>query len=220
MMALLRKDIRVARWYLLAAVAVFLLFSAQLVRYETAFLWVGIALSSALTLLVPFLEWQLNGDRLLASLPVGRADIVRSRYVVAALAVAFSLVVWCAWGRLLLPLLEPGRSTTALWSTIEGQVTFALTAGLVLAVLLPLHFTLGLGRAVLVFSAVSVGVALAYLLATGAPASAADLIGSAAASLRARWGPVPTLVTGVAAFGAMFLGSAWLATRAYERREL
>ena len=47
-MALLRKDIRVARWYLLAAVAVFLLFSAQLVRYETAFLWVGIALSSAL----------------------------------------------------------------------------------------------------------------------------------------------------------------------------
>lgn len=220
MMALLRKDIGVARWDLPLAIVVFMLLSAQLVHYDAPYLVAGVGLACALTLLVPFFEWLRNGDRLLASLPVRRADIVGTRYVVAALAVAVALVAWGAWGRVLLPLVDPERSTAAPWATVEGQVTFALLAGLALAVLLPLHFALGLGRAVPAFVALLVGVGLVDALATGAPADPAAAVESALSAVGSRWGPIATIAVGAAAFAAMLAASAWLAVRAYERREL
>jgi hypothetical protein len=220
MMALLRKDIGVARWNLPLAVVVFMLLSAQLVRYDGPYLVAGAGLACALTLLAPFFEWMRNGDRLLASLPVRRTDIVAARYVVAALSVAIALVVWGAWGRLLLPLVDPGRSAPALWGTPEGQVAFVLVAWLALAVLLPLTFALGLGRAVVAFVAVWVSLALIYLLAAGTPGHPIRAVGSALTALNTAGGPIVTAAAGAAACAAMLAASAWLAVRAYERREL
>jgi len=220
MMALLRKEVGVARWYFPLAVVVFMVLSAQLVQYDVAYLGAGVGLAGALTLLVPYFEWMRDGDRLLASLPVRRADIVGARYAVAALAVGTALVAWGAWGRLLLPLVDPERAATALWGTVEGQLTFGLVAGLALAVLLPLHFALGLGRAGVAFAALSAGLALACLLAAGTPANPVRGVESALTGLRAAWGPAPMVAAGAAVFASLWLGSAWLATCAYRRREL
>jgi len=220
MMPLFRKEFRAAPWGAPVVVAVFLILSAQFVRFDTVYFWTGIAFAGGLTLFLPWLEWLLDGDRLLASLPVRRADLVRARYVIAVAAVGVALVVWWAWGRLLLPLVDPDRAMSSLWATVEGRLTFVCCAGLTLAVFLPFHFALGLTRGGTAFTAVAVGVALAGLLLTGAPGNPATGLESLITGLRARWGLLLTLAAVTAAIGTALVGSAWLATRAYERREL
>jgi hypothetical protein len=136
---------------------VFILASLQTVRVGDAYLLVGVALAAALALYVPAVEWFEESNPMLHSLPVSRGGVVVARYVVAVLAGGVAGVVWGATGRLLLPLLDAGRETPAMWLTVEGMLTFFVLVGLFFALLLPLHFRLGLGRGFVAFLALSLG---------------------------------------------------------------
>lgn len=220
MMPLLRKEIRVASWYALAVLAAFLLTGAQVVPYDAGFLWMGIGLAVGLTLLVPTIEWRLDTDRLIASLPVDRADVVRARYIVAIVAVPLALVVWTLWGRLWLPLLDPERNEPARWATFEGGLTFVLLAGLNLAALLPLHFALGLGRGATAFAAGWLGVGLVVTAATGAARDPVGAMAGAVGWLRGTVGSPWAVVVMLGGLGVVLALSAWVGTRAYARRDL
>ncbi|MEJ2187255.1 MAG: ABC-2 transporter permease [Gemmatimonadota bacterium] len=184
---LLRKDVAVFRPRDRAVVAlVFILGALQTVRYDPAYLWFGIMLAGALVAVVPVVEWRLDTDRMLSSLPVPRGTVVTARYLSAVLACAIAWVAWVAVGYLLAPLLDAGRTGPALWATLEGTMTYAVLSGLLVALFLPLYFRLGLGRAVLAFAfmapalylaAVGVARAVGFEPGPAAPGSIGTLAG-------------------------------------------
>lgn len=156
--ALLRKDaaVFILRDRLIFGV-VFLLAALQTALVDEAFLWLGVVFSASLALYVPALEWHQETDPMLSSLPVSRGVLVLARYVSAVVAGAVGGVAWTTAGRLLAPVLAPGRATSGIWVTMDGALTFILLFGLLLAFFLPLYFRLGLGWGSLVFMGTSVG---------------------------------------------------------------
>lgn len=166
---LLRKDVAVFRPRDRALVAlVWVLGALQTVRYDPAYLWFGVMLAGALAVMVPVVEWRLDAERMVGSLPVPRSTVVSARYVSAVLACAVAWIAWAVTGHLLAPLLLQGRAGPAVWATLEGALTFAVLCGVLLASFLPLYFRLGLGRAVLAFAALGVGLYLIAAVVAGA----------------------------------------------------
>jgi hypothetical protein len=176
-----------------------------------------VALAAALIVVVPVVEWDLDGDCLISSLPVRRSTIVGARYVAAALAGMVALVAWVGVGYLLTPLLDATRTTEPMWATFDGVVTFVAVVGGLTALFLPLHFRFGLGRGAVVFGVVC----LVLLIGAGALMTApAQLLRGAISGLGSTVGTGRTLALVLAGVGAAFAGSAWVARRGLERRDL
>jgi ABC-type transport system involved in multi-copper enzyme maturation permease subunit len=110
----------------------------------------------ALTIYVPVIEWYQETDLMLLSLPVRRDTVVLARYLVAMVAGVVAGLAWTAAGRLLLPMLDAGRDTPAMWVTLSGGLTFFIAFGLLASFLLPLYFRLGVGKGALAFLGLSV----------------------------------------------------------------
>jgi hypothetical protein len=235
---LLRKDIAVFRLRDRALVAlVFILGALQTVRYDPAYLWFGIMLAGALVVVVPVVEWRLDTDRMLSSLPVARATVVAARYLSAVLACAIAWIAWTIVGRLLAPLLDAGRTGPALWATLEGALTYAVLSGSLVALFLPLYFRLGLGRAVfalaflaptLYFAALGLASALGYEPGPAGPGSIAILYGLpdpgtvsrvAVGRFLSRTGS-PGAVVVVLGMGVLLAASAGVSMRMFSRRDL
>ncbi len=229
--ALLRKDLRVFDTRDAAVfLALYVLVGAQVARWDEAFFWVGVGLAGGLVAIVPIVEWLLEADRLLGSLPVRRSTIVIARYVSAAVACAVAAGFWMAGGRLLVPLLSPARTGPAMWESLDGVLTFfVVTTGLV-AIFLPLYFRLALGRASMAFGAVylalcvgssaiarAAGAATAPRLALAPPSS---LVRLGVDALVARLGAPAATALIVAGLAALLSFSGWLAVKGFERRDL
>jgi hypothetical protein len=134
---------------------VFVLASLQTFRVDEAFFLLNVALAGALAVYVPVLEWYQESDPMLHSLPITRNAVVVTRYLVAVVAGGVAGLAWSATGRLLLPLLDAGRSTPAMWTTLEGMLTFFISVGLLFALFFPLLFRFGMGRGAVAFLALS-----------------------------------------------------------------
>ena len=142
------------RFYLFG---VFFLAALQTVTLDEAYCLAGIALAAALALYVPAMEWHQGTERLLFSLPVARSKVVITRYLVAVLSVGIAWTAWSVTGRLLFPLLDAARSGPAPWRTLEGGLAFITSTALLFCLFFPLYFRLGMGRGVMAFLAVGLG---------------------------------------------------------------
>lgn len=236
LLCLLRKDLAVFRPRYRAAVAfVFLLAALQTVRSDEAFLWTAIMLAGALVVFVPAIEWRLDTDRMLGSLPVRRDTIVVARYVVALLACVIAGVAWTGGGHLLAPIIDPGPAPPAMWDTLAGALTYVGLFSLLTALFLPLYFRLGLGRGALAFFAAGLALYVASrapAAMTNAPAGEGSLrlrdllappdatVQTAVADLLAQLGAPWTIGVFGAGIGALLALSMWASIHGFRRREL
>jgi len=224
---LLLKDMAALRFRHTGLISlVYVMAALQAIRYDEALFTLGVMLAVALALAVPAIEWRANTDRLLASLPVRRATLVRARYAAAGLAVALAWGVWVATGALLAPLLAAHRTPGDTWATAEGNAAFVTLCVSILAVILPLFFRLGLGRAATVFVPVAVTVyGLAALVARALHGGAGlvppgALARSGLVALARTWGgPAAAAVTLLLLAGLVAL-SLGISIRAFRRRDL
>jgi hypothetical protein len=217
MVNLLLKDLRVARTYLWLIIAVFLLASLQSLPVDEAFFWLAVCLAAALVAVVPVVEWHLDADGLISSLPVRRSTIVAARHVAAALAGVVALAAWIGTGYLLTPLLDAARTTAPMWSTFDGVLTFITVVGGLTAIFLPLYFHFGVGRGAAAFGFVC----LVLLAGAGAPMTAPaqllrGMLSALGSAVGARW----TLVLVMVGVATAFAGSTWVAGRGFDRRDL
>ena len=218
--SLLRKDLAVfiPRDRFLVAL-IYLLAHPMVLPTDEAFFWLGIGLAGALALYVPIMEWHQETDRMLSSLPVGRATVVFSRYLSSVLACVFAGVAWISTGRLLAPLLDAGRTTPGMWTTFEGILTFFLMAGLLIALFLPLYFRFGIGRGATVFLGMSFGVYALVSLLSGLVMPGAD-VQARISAMTASMGPGWALFLILAGMGAALVVSGRLSVGWFERRDL
>lgn len=206
---------------------VFALAAVQTIRSDEAYLWLGVLTAGALTLVVPVMEWRLGTDRLVLSLPVRRATVVRARYVMAGMAAIGGWATWLVAGHLLAPILAPDRPGPAWWATLPGHLAFFSLTATLLATFLPLHFRFGLGRATVAVFPVLLAL---YLLGLGlAPASGAvgpplvppgALARSTAELLVQRAGAFGAVSLVALGLAAMIAGSMALSTRGFRRRDV
>jgi len=209
---------------------VFFLASLQAVPVDEAFFVLGVVLAGALSFYVPVIEWYQETDPMLHSLPLRRGSVVVGRYIVALLAGGIAGIAWTTTGRLLLPILDAGRTTPAMWMTIEGGLTFLIAVGLLVSLFFPLYFRFGMGKGALAFLGASLGLlALGYGTAdlAGGPAQPGTLglippsalIGARVVSLMGSLGPAGTLTVVLVGVALIYGASLRLSQRWFEGRE-
>jgi hypothetical protein len=231
LLQLIRKDRSVFtvrhRFYVLG---VFFLASLQTVTADEAFFVLGIALAGALAVYVPIIEWYQGTDPMLHSLPIRRKAVVVARYLLAVSAGGVAGALWVATGRLLLPILDASRATPAIWMTLEGVITFFVSAGLLVALFFPAYFRLGMGKGSLAFLGLSVALlALGYATAglAGGPTDVgllgipgpSSLVLSRVVALLGSLGVAGTLTAVLVGLAVLFAVSLKLSQRWFERRE-
>jgi hypothetical protein len=183
---------------------VFFLASLQAVPADEAFFLLSVALAAALSIYVPTIEWYQETDPMLHSLPLSRGSVVVARYMVALIAGGFAGIAWTTTGRLLLPILDAGRTTPGLWMSLEGGLTFLIAVGLIVSLFFPLYFRFGMGKGAVAFLGVSLGLlVLGYGTAhlAGGPGQPGTpglippsaLIGARVVALMGSLGPAGTL---------------------------
>jgi len=236
MKALLAKDLRqLGPWALLILPAHAVLAANGIFSPEFYFWWsAGLALGFTVLLLT--LEWRLDAERFVASLPVSRAEVVKARYA-ATLAVAvvatalFGLYgeALTSMGRHRLPRIWAGRLPG--WESWEGYLALFLVLSLVSLTFLPFHFRLGFGRGSVAFLATALPTALLSVLAArglgeGASSAAAhaplpsEAIRTALAAQAGQWGAGSTAAASLIAVALLGFLSVRLSIRFYDRRDL
>ena len=218
---LLRKDLTVFTPLTRGLVGgVFVLATVQTFLQDEAFFWLAVGLAAALVAVVPIVEWHLDVDRLVSSLPVKRATIVWARYLSAAFACALAGGAWTITGRLLAPLLAAEGSIPGAWATLDGLLAYSLVVVVLCTLFLPAYFRFGLGRGTAVFAFVClllVAVGSTLALGSGPP-------GQAIRTMVRGWiearGPLYVIGLVSAAGGSAWVLSAWLAARGLRTRDL
>lgn len=233
MQHLLAKDVRLFTPYLWLIVPVHVLWCAQAFLAPEMYFWMSLAAALAWTGGVLAIEWRMDTDRFVASLPVTRGTTVRARYASAFAGVALGAVLFVIYGYAIAAI-APARivaswGSSPSWASVDGVAAFVLVGYVLLVVFLPFYFRFGLA-----YGACWFGLSLTLLLVLAT--SLARLLGSVdraairpppstmarewLAALATSWG-VP--LAGLAlAVGALALGafSVWLSVRFYEERDL
>jgi hypothetical protein len=232
---LLARDLRLLAPWVWAIVPAHALFTANGIGSPELFFWMHAALALAITGVLLTIEWRLDAERFVASLPVTRKDVVRARHVGALGTAVVATMLYALYG----------RATTALapdrlhriwgyrargWESWEGCLAFLLVLALLSFAFLPLHFRLGFGRALAVFTAVAGPLALlAFVPALlgrhggsggAGPRPPAEALRAALAGLSDSLGPWATTAAVLAAVAGLGALSLHLSVRAYERRDL
>jgi hypothetical protein len=216
---LLLKDLRVLRpwWWLI--VPGHLLFAANGIVSPELFFAMNVALAWAWTAILIIVDWTQDADRFVASLPVGREEVVKARYAGALGAAVLGTILYAVYGRVILSFatgrLRERWADAPGWESAAGLLGFFLTVWLVSVVSLPFYFRWGLAKGTWLF------------VATLAPAAVVVVwlhrqlpLPDAAASLGTSAGP------GLAGFGSLILAAAlgWvslrLSARSYAARDL
>ena len=209
---------------------VFFLASLQAVPADEAFFLLSLALAAALSLCVPTIEWYQETDPMLHSLPLRRESVVVARYLVALIAGGLAGIAWTTTGRLLLPILDAGRTNPAMWMTIEGGLTFLIAVGLFVSLFFPLYFRFGMGKGAMAFLGASLGLlalgyGTAHLAGGPAPSGAlglippSALIGARVGALMGSLGPAGTLTVVLLGIALIFGASLRLSQRWFGGRE-
>jgi hypothetical protein len=237
---LVAKDLRLVAPYLWLIVPVHALYSIQAFLNPELYFWMNLAAALAWTAAVTAIEWHLEADHFVASLPVTRAAIVSARYASAFGGLAVGAALFVLYGHLTMAM-ATGRVAerwqgSPSWASVDGVSAFLAVGCVVVTTFLPFFFRWGLPLGVTWFSVcavvvLSAGTVLARAAAQTVPAAQAPARSLEAVSwseairgwliaLSATWGPLPAGL--ILALGAAALGTAsmWLSVRFYERREL
>jgi hypothetical protein len=96
---LLLKDLRVGALFLWLIGLIYLLMVVQFVVFglDAPLFLASVALAASLVASVLIVEWRVDADRFLCSLPVSRSTVVRGRCL-SILAAGVSLVLWVSGG--------------------------------------------------------------------------------------------------------------------------
>jgi ABC-type Na+ efflux pump permease subunit len=156
--ALLQKDLRLLATWAWAIVPGHALFAVNGAFSPEFFFWVNVALAGAFTGVLLTIEWRLDADRFLNSLPVSRADVVKARYLAALGAALVATALYGLYGHALTAV---GRGrvsrlwgvSTPGWESWEGLLALFLVVALLSFAFLPFHFRLGFGRGSAAFAA-------------------------------------------------------------------
>lgn len=222
---LIAKDVRLVAPYVWLIVPGHVLWCAQAFLVPELYFWLSLAAALAWTVTVLLIEWHLEADRLVASLPVTRAAIVRARYASAFGALALSALLYVVYGHALMAVAGErlaGRwHGAASWSSVDGLAAFVAIGYVLIAGFLPFHFRFGLPFGASLFAVVAALVA-AVATAAGAGGAVTGVPPSEAARqylspLLLSWERGLAALAAAAAVGALSL---WLSIRFHERRDL
>lgn len=231
MLRLVWKDVAAAGWFLLVGLPLYVVQAVGMAAAAPALLVVTLVFTVALAFGSIGIEELQDTEVSWLSLPVSRRDLVLARYASTALGTLLGLgTSWVAarvaWAWILtgsrVPSAPPGAGAYAV------LFAFFLVAA---ALFLPCYFRLGMGRGLLLFSALSFALLVlvslagwaAVRLAGGPEAIEALRIQdperlAAARAWLDRWGAA--LAAGAAATAAaLFAGSAALSTTFYRNRD-
>lgn len=209
---------------------IYFLASLQLVFTDEAFFILGVALAAVLMAYVPTLEWFQETDTMMYSFPLDRNEVVLGRYLVAVLSGGAAGILWTLTGRLLSPILVAGRADPALFMTFQGGLTFTLAVIMMMVLLLPLYFGLGVVRGGIAFLGLSLLLlSVAYAMAgvawgpgVGGSAGAippSHLIGARVEALISGLGPAGALSVVLVGSALAFWLSLTLSRRFFRERE-
>ena len=237
---LLARDLRLLAPYWWLIVPGHLLWCAQSFLTPELYFWMSLAAALGWTVAILAIEWSLDTDRFVASLPVTRATSVRARHASALGGLALGALLYNLYGRAIMAVaggerLERWHDSPA-FASADGIVAF-LVVGYVLVVgFLPFHFRFGLPLGASLFSASAGVVAFASVAVAGldGPAGhAAAVSGGAPAGggvsevirgwfslMFDAWGSGVAAAMLVAAAVTLGLVSVWLSVRFYEGRDL
>lgn len=228
MRALLARDLGLLTPYWWLIVPGHVLFAANGAIGPELLFWINVALAVSYTVGLTVIDWRFEADRFVASLPAGRSQVVRSRFVGALVAGAVGTGLWVVYGSILsrvLPDSLPWHEQAGMWTTAEGMAAFFILVVGVVSVFLPLVYSLGLGRGIWAFLAVLVlaaaGIA-AWVAGRSGPSGTLpsqalrETLASAVSSVGPALGWVAVLV-GLAAFVGVLMR---LSILGYERRDL
>jgi hypothetical protein len=231
MIGLLLKDFKVGALFLWLIGLIYLLVVVQFVVFghDAPLFLASIALAASLVASVLAVEWRVEADRLVCSLPISRSIIVRARCLSILAAGAVSLVLWVTGGLIGETLVGRAGSGAPLWATFEGVVGFCLIIVVLAALYMPCYFRFGIGKGSAVFAFLLIPLAAAEVagsLAAGSlgPRAAVDavpgsLVRHAAAQAHHSLGAIGALVLCSLVGAALLWASVALSTRFYEKRE-
>ena len=228
---LLAKDVRLVVPYLWLIVPAHVLWCAQAFLAPEAYFWMTLAAAITWTASIVMIEWQLETDRFVASLPVTRAAIVKARYGSALGGLALGAVLFVVYGHGIAAVatervLARWHGSPS-WASADGVTALLLVGYVLIVAFLPFYFRFGLPYGASWFAA---SAAVAIVVATGSARLAnpmwtagrppSGIVRGWVAALAASWGIPLTglaLLAGAAGIGA---ASVWLSARFYQEREL
>jgi hypothetical protein len=231
---LLAKDVRLVAPYLWLIVPVHALYSIQAFLSPELYFWMNLAAALAWTAAVIAIEWHLDADHFVASLPVTRAAIVSARYASAFGGLVVGAALFVLYGHLTMAVAtarvaERWQGSPS-WASADGVVAFLAVGYVLLVSFLPFFFRWGLPLGGTVFSVsagavLSAGTVLARATSQ-APGGTPEAFSPSQAvrgwllALSALWGP--WLACLILLLGAAVLGAAAvrLSIRFYEARDL
>jgi hypothetical protein len=231
---LVAKDLRLVAPYLWLIVPVHALYSIQAFLNPELYFWMNLAAALAWTAAVTAIEWHLDADHFVASLPVTRAAIVSARYASAIGGLAVGAALFALYGRVTMAV-ATARATARWqgppsWGSIDGVLAFLIVGYVVLTTFMPFFFRWGLPIGAAIFSATAaVVVSAGTMLVRDAARTSGGTAGALSLSQAIRgwlvalstssgpWLAGLILLASAAALGA---ASVWLSIRFYERREL
>jgi hypothetical protein len=237
---LLAKDVRLVAPYLWLVVPVHALYSIQAFLSPELYFWMNLSAALAWTVSVTAIEWHLDADHLVGSLPVTRAAIVAARYASAFGGLVIGAALFVLYGHLTMAVATarvaerwPGSPS---WASADGVVAFLAVGYVLLVSFLPFFFRWGLPIGAALFSAsaavvLSAGTMLARAASQAVPAAQVpagipDALSwseavrgwlLALSASRGPWAASLIVLLGAAALGVTSLG---LSIRAYEVRDL
>jgi hypothetical protein len=231
---LLAKDVRLVAPYLWIVVPVHALYSIQAFLSPELYFWMNLAAALAWTVAVTAIEWHVDADHLVASLPVARAAIVSARYASAVGGVAVGAALFVLYGHVTMAVATERVAAhwqgSPSWATVDGVVAFVAVGFVAVIAFLPFFFRWGLPLGASLFSAAAAVVLAAGVVLAGAaspaPAATAGALSWSGAvrgwliELSVAWGPWVAALMVLAGAAALGAASVWLSIRFYEAREL
>jgi hypothetical protein len=182
--ALLLKDFKASALPLAAVLVLYLLTSVTAARAEEALFWLSIGFTVGLWVVPAVIDWHVDADRFVCSLPVDRATVVWARVAWMVGAAAAGAVSWAAMGLLWRTVpVDLGQSPgIPMWQSAEGFLAFGAVAASLAVLFLPCYYRFGIGKgsAVFGFLALALVGAVTGLTVLGViePSGAADGAGA------------------------------------------
>jgi len=237
---LLAKDLRMIAPYAWVIVPGHMLWCAQAFLVPELYFWLGLSAVLAWTVALAGIEWQLDADRLLGSLPVRRATLVGGRYASALGALVLGAALYVLYGYLISAVAAErivGRwHGIPAWASADGVAAFVITGLVLVVTYLPFVFRFGFALGGGLYLGAATTALLAAVVATrtvlvtggdvnppgalGAGLPSSEMIRGWVSSLASAWGSLPAavmLTAGAALLGAISIRlSIWF----YEGRDL
>ena len=210
MLSLIGKDLRAGAPYIALKIVVLGLLLIGAVLAGKVFLVLSCVIAGALVALAPALDWSLDADTFVHSLPASRSDVVRARYATSVLLSAGWLALAALIALGFASRVADGGGVWPAWVALETALTAVVYVSVFIALFLASVFRFGTGPG---------GLIAIMAFAVLAPLGIRVVRPEALAELMASVGAVVACAGVVMAMAAVIWVSMRASMRCYERRE-